>query len=331
MRASLGRTRTRVEHSRWHRVAECFPWANRDASILIQAAKRGAQNWGGNGDRRVRGGRGRVICRAGHIADGGLTPQGGRAAPAPLSPRFTEPNRSPCTKMTISCEGIVDDSSNAIRLWIISPRFLLSCDIFGTGEAIYRPTSPFLHNLSLILYRHSGRHRKHPREGGGCLFSWLVPGGPSHPTSSPLASRALSSDPCLISIRESPCSSGTSIRSLSRLNQAGRRGARKTGAGMGAVVRGNGGSRAREGGASGRAWDGVGRSWGPPRAQPRDAKRPGRVGFNRPAPRAFALILEKSFAEVWGHAAEAAYGRWPMPPSSVMVSPLMNLKSGPQS
>ena len=75
----------------------------------------------------------------------------------------------------------------------------------------------------------------------------------------------------------------------------------------------------------------VGRSWGPPRAQPRDAKRPGRVGFNRPAPRAFALILEKSFAEVWGHAAEAAYGRWPMPPSSVMVSPLMNLKSGPQS
>lgn len=45
----------------------------------------------------------------------------------------------------------------------------------------------------------------------------------------------------------------------------------------------------------------------------------------------FALILEKSFAEVWGHAVEAAYGRWPMPPSSVMVSPLMNLKSGPQS
>ena len=45
----------------------------------------------------------------------------------------------------------------------------------------------------------------------------------------------------------------------------------------------------------------------------------------------FALILEKSFAEVWGHAAEAVYGRCPMPPSSVMVSPLMNLKSGPQS
>ena len=45
----------------------------------------------------------------------------------------------------------------------------------------------------------------------------------------------------------------------------------------------------------------------------------------------FALILEKSFAGVWGNAAEAAYGRWPMPPSSVMVSPLMNLKSGPQS
>ena len=79
------------------------------------------------------------------------------------------------------------------------------------------------------------------------------------------------------------------------------------------------------------AWGGVGRSWGPPRSQPRDAKRPGRARFNRPAPRAFALILEKSFAEVWGHAADAAYGRWPMPPSSVMVSPLMNLKSGPQS
>ena len=237
VRASLGRTRTRVEHSRWHRVAECFPWANRDASILIQAAKRGAQNWGGNGDRRVRGGRGRVICRAGHIADGGLTPQGGRAAPAPLSPRFTEPNRSPCTKMTISCEGIVNDSSNAVRLWINSPCFPPNCDIFGTGEAIYRPTSPFLHNLSSILYRHSGWHRKRPRKGGGCLFSWLVPGGTSHPTSSPLASRALSSDPCLISIRESPCSSGTSIRSLSRLNQAGRRGARETEVGMGVVAR----------------------------------------------------------------------------------------------
>lgn len=201
-------------------------WANKDTPILIQAAKRGAQNWGGNGDRRVRGGRGRVICRAGHIADGGLTPQGGRAAPAPLSPRFTEPNRSPCTKMTISCEGIVDDSSNAMRLWINSPCFPPNCDIFGTVEAIYRPTSPFLHNLSSILYRHSGRHRKRPRKGGGCLFSWLVPGGTSHPASSPLASRALSSDPCLISIRGSPCSSGTSIRSLSHLIQAAKRGAR---------------------------------------------------------------------------------------------------------
>ena len=226
-------------------------WANKDTPILIQAAKRGARNWGGNGDRRVRGGRGRVFCLAEHIADDGLTPQGDRAVPAPLSPRFTEPNRSPRTKMTISCEGIVDDSSNAVRLWIISPRFLLSCDIFGTGEAIYRPTSPFLHNLSLILYRHSGRHRKHPREGGGCLFSWLVPGGPSHPTSSPLASRALSSDPCLISIRESPCSSGTSTRPLSRLNQAGRRGARKTGAGMGVVAREKGARVAARGTGSG--------------------------------------------------------------------------------
>lgn len=230
-------------------------WANKDTPILIQAAKRGGRNWGGNGDRRVRGGRGRVICRAGHIADGGLTPQGGRAVPAPLSPRFTEPNRSPCTKMTISCEGMVHDSPNAVRLWIISPRFPLNCDIFGTGEVIYRPTSPFLHNLSSIMYRHSGWHRKRPRKGGGCLFSWLVPGGTSHPTSSLLASRALSSDPCLISIRESPCSSGTSIRSLSHLIQAAKRGAQNWG--------GNGGSRAREWGQScarrGREWSRVGR------------------------------------------------------------------------
>ena len=56
---------------------------------------------------------------------------------------------------------------------------------------------------------------------------------------------------------------------------------------------GNGCCRVREGGASGRAWGGAGRSWGPPRAQPCDAKRPGRAGFNRLAPRAFALILEK--------------------------------------
>ena len=164
-----------------------------------------------------------------------------KPAPAPSSPRFTKSNRSSCTKMTISCEKIVCDSSNAMRLWIISPRFPLNCDIFGTGEVVYRPTSPFLHNLSSFLYRHSGWHRGRLREGTGS---------------------------------------------------------------------GGVGSR---------------------RAQPRDAKRPGRVGFNRPAPRAFALILKKSFAEVWGHAAEAAYGRWPMPPSSVMVSPLMNLKSGPQS
>ena len=168
-------------------------------------------------------------------------------APAPSSPRFTKPNRSPCTKMTISCEGIVYDSSNAMRLWIISPRFPLNCDIFGTGEAIYRPTSPFLHNLSSILYRHSGWHRKRPRKGTGCLFSWLVSGGTSHPTSSPLASRALSSDPCFISIRGLPCSNETSTRPLSHLNQAAKRSAAKPRRGDRVAARGNGGRRARAG------------------------------------------------------------------------------------
>ena len=79
------------------------------------------------------------------------------------------------------------------------------------------------------------------------------------------------------------------------------------------------------------AWDGVGRSWGRLVGNLVTRNARGALGSTDLRLGRFALILEKSFAEVWGHAAEAAYGRWPMPPSSVMVSPLMNLKSGPQS
>ncbi len=98
-----------------------------------------------------------------------------------------------------------------------------------------------------------------------------------------------------------------------------RRGARETEVGMGVVAR---------------EWSRVGRgraSWGrfvrsPVTQNARGAPSSTDLRLGR-----FALILEKSLAGVWGHAVEAAYGRWPMPPSSVMVSPLMNLKSGPQS
>lgn len=79
------------------------------------------------------------------------------------------------------------------------------------------------------------------------------------------------------------------------------------------------------------AWDGVGRSWGRFVRSLVTQNARGVSGSTDLRLGRFALILEKSFAGVWGNAAEAAYGRWPMPPSSVMVSPLMNLKSGPQS
>ena len=75
---------------------------------------------------------------------------------------FNIENRSFCTRMTFCCEEIVYDSSKNMQLWIILLRLYLSCDIFGIGEADNRPTSPFLHNISSILYRDVGKHRARP-------------------------------------------------------------------------------------------------------------------------------------------------------------------------
>lgn len=58
-----------------------------------------------------------------------------------------------CTKMAISCEGIVPYSAYNAKTWNNSPAFRLACDTIGTGKAIYWQPSPFLHNLSSILYR----------------------------------------------------------------------------------------------------------------------------------------------------------------------------------
>lgn len=58
-----------------------------------------------------------------------------------------------CTKMAISCEGIVPYSIYNAKTWNNSPAFRLACDTIGTGKAIYWQPSPFLHNLSSILYR----------------------------------------------------------------------------------------------------------------------------------------------------------------------------------
>lgn len=58
-----------------------------------------------------------------------------------------------CTKMAISCEGIVPYSTYNAKTWNNSPAFRLACDTIGTGKAIYWQPSPFLHNLSSILYR----------------------------------------------------------------------------------------------------------------------------------------------------------------------------------
>lgn len=166
----------------------CFPRVNGDARRALRTAlRRRVLSLGERGcaysnssceEGRAKLGRGWGPSRARGTGQGDLSRLGTlpmatrrRKAPdlvfTPSSPRFTKSNRSSCTKMTISCEGIVYDSSNAMRLWIISPRFPLNCDIFGTGEAVYRPTSPFLHNLSSILYKHSGWHRKRPRKGAG--------------------------------------------------------------------------------------------------------------------------------------------------------------------
>lgn len=58
-----------------------------------------------------------------------------------------------CTKMAISCEGTVPHSTYNAKTWNNSPAFRLACDTIGTGKAIYWQPSPFLHNLSSILYR----------------------------------------------------------------------------------------------------------------------------------------------------------------------------------
>lgn len=58
-----------------------------------------------------------------------------------------------CTKMAISCEGIVPYSTYYAKTWNNSPAFRLACDTIGTGKTIYWQPSPFLHNLSSILYR----------------------------------------------------------------------------------------------------------------------------------------------------------------------------------
>lgn len=58
-----------------------------------------------------------------------------------------------CTRMAISCEGIVSHSTYNTKTWNNSPAFRLACDTIGTGKAIYWRPSPFLHNLSSILYR----------------------------------------------------------------------------------------------------------------------------------------------------------------------------------
>lgn len=103
-----------------------------------------------------------------------------------------------------------------------------------------------------------------------------------------------------------------------------RREARETEVGMGVVAREKGARVVARGTGSGGVGGRLARSLVTQNARGAPGSADLRLGR-------FALIPEKSFAEVWGHAAEAAYGRWPMPPSSVMVSPLMNLKSGPQS
>ncbi len=58
-----------------------------------------------------------------------------------------------CTKMAISCEGTVPHSTYNAKTWNNSPAFHFACDTIGTGKAIYWRPSPFLHNLSSILYR----------------------------------------------------------------------------------------------------------------------------------------------------------------------------------
>ena len=58
-----------------------------------------------------------------------------------------------CTKLTISCAGIVYDTSKRIIMGNNSVRFRFEWDIIGTVKLIIGSTSSFLHNLSSFLYK----------------------------------------------------------------------------------------------------------------------------------------------------------------------------------
>ena len=58
-----------------------------------------------------------------------------------------------CTKMTISCEEIVFDTPNSMKMGNNSVRFRFEWDIIGTVKSTIGSTSSFLHNLSSFLYR----------------------------------------------------------------------------------------------------------------------------------------------------------------------------------
>lgn len=77
-----------------------------------------------------------------------------------------------CTKLTISCAGIVYDTTKRIIMGNNSVRFRFKWDIIGTVKLIIGSTSSFLHNLSSFLYRMGARvgRRGPPSARGG--FRW---------------------------------------------------------------------------------------------------------------------------------------------------------------
>ena len=77
-----------------------------------------------------------------------------------------------CTKLTISCAGIVYDTTKRIIMGNNSVRFRFEWDIIGTVKLIIGSTSSFLHNLSSFLYRMGARvgRRGPPSARGG--FRW---------------------------------------------------------------------------------------------------------------------------------------------------------------
>ena len=58
-----------------------------------------------------------------------------------------------CTKLTISCAGIVYDTTKCITMGINSVRFRFEWDIIGTMKSTIESTSLFFHNLSSFSYR----------------------------------------------------------------------------------------------------------------------------------------------------------------------------------